>query len=155
MILVNQSTSWFMSGLLLKELKKIPVSGPILQSYARKVAQDLGDESGFKASNGCLERFRVRYNVNFRVISGEGAAVDQDTVSDWKMRLSTMLEQYNPVDIYNCDEMGLYYKLMPGRSLIINKDDCIGVKRSKDRFTVLLCVNWTGNDKLKPLVVGK
>jgi predicted DNA-binding protein YlxM (UPF0122 family) len=142
---------WFTA----QRAKKIPVSGPILQTYARKVAQELGDESGFKASNGWLERFRIRYNVHFRVISGEGAAVNQDTVTDWKTRLSTILEQYNPVDIYNCDETGLYYKLMPDRSLVVNKEDCIGGKKSKERFTVLLCANWAGNDKLKPVVIGR
>ena len=89
------------------------------------------------------------------MISGEGAAIDEHTVSDWKTRLSTIFEQYNPVDIYNCDETGLYYKLVPGRSLVISKEDCIGGKKSKERFTVLLCANWMGNDKLKPLVTGK
>ena len=69
---------WFIA----QRAKNIPVSGPILQTYARKVAQELGDESEFKASNGWLERFRVRYNIHFRVTSGEGAAVDEDTVSD-------------------------------------------------------------------------
>ncbi|CAF3728391.1 unnamed protein product [Rotaria socialis] len=117
---INQLVyEWFTA----QRAKRIPVSGPLLQAYARKAAQELGDESGFKASNGWLERFRVRYNVHFRMISGEGASVDQDTVSDWRARLSTILEQYNPVDIYNCDETGLYYKLMPDRSLVINKEE--------------------------------
>ena len=69
---------WF----VLQRAKKIPVSGPILQAYAKNVAQELGDSSGFRASNGWLERFRSRYNVRFRLISGEGAAVDDDTVND-------------------------------------------------------------------------
>ena len=55
---------WFTA----QRAKKFPVSGPMLQTYARKVAQELGDESGFKASNGWLERFRVRYNVHSRMI---------------------------------------------------------------------------------------
>ncbi|CAF1511283.1 unnamed protein product [Rotaria sp. Silwood1] len=59
------------------------------------------------------------------MILGEGTAVDLDTVTDWKTLLSTILEQYNPVDVYNCDETSPYYKLMPDRSLIVNKDDCI------------------------------
>ncbi|CAF4468475.1 unnamed protein product, partial [Rotaria sp. Silwood2] len=135
--------------------KKIPVSGPIFQTYARQIAQELGDKSGFKASNGWLKRFRVRYNVHFRMISGKGAAVNQDTVIYWKTRLSTILEQYNPVDVYKCDETSLYYKLMSDRSLIVNKDDCIAGKKSKERFTVLFCANWTGNDKLNSVVIGK
>ncbi|CAF1622589.1 unnamed protein product [Adineta ricciae] len=149
---INESVyEWFVA----QRAKKIPVSGPILQTYARKVARELDGESEFKASNGWLERFRTRYNVNFRVISGEAAAVCEETVADWKSRLATILEEYNPGDVYNCDETGLYYKMMPDRSLVVNKEDCVGGKKSKERFTVLLCANWAGNDKLKPVVIGK
>ncbi|CAF3356135.1 unnamed protein product [Rotaria sp. Silwood2] len=149
---INDSVyEWFVS----QRAKKIPVSGPILQAYAKKVAQELNDSSGFKASNGWLERFRVRYNVNFRVISGEGAAVDVHTIKDWKVRLPQIIEHYSPVDIYNCDETGLFFKLMPDRSLVVNADDCRGGKKSRDRFTVLLCANWAGTHKLKPMVIGE
>ncbi len=142
---------WFVA----QRAKKIPVFGPILQTYARKIAEELGDASGFKASNGCLERIRIRYNVHFRVISGEGAAVDNDTVEDWEARLPTILQHYDPADVYNCDETGLFYKLMYDRSLVVNKDDCIVGKKSKERFSGLLCANWAGTDKLKPVVIGE
>ena len=39
---------WF----VLQRAKKIPVSVPILQAYAKNIAQELDDSSGFKASNG-------------------------------------------------------------------------------------------------------
>ncbi|CAF3381248.1 unnamed protein product [Rotaria sp. Silwood1] len=149
---INESVyEWF----ALQRAKKIPMSGPILQAYARRIAQELDDASTFKASNGWLERFRTRYNINFRVISGEGASVDQNITDDWKLRLLTILQNYNPADIYNCDETGLFYKLMPDRSLVINKDDCIGKKKSKERLTILLCANWLGTHKIKPMVIGK
>ncbi|CAF4196759.1 unnamed protein product, partial [Rotaria sordida] len=147
---INESVyEWFVS----QRAKRIPVSGPILQAYARRIAQELDDASTFKASNGWLERFRKRYNINFRVISGEGASVDQNIVGEWKLRLLTILQDYNPADIYNCDETSLFYKLMPDRSLVIDKDDCTGKKKSKERFTVLLCANWLGTHKLKPVVI--
>ncbi len=142
---------WFAA----QRAKKIPVSGPILQGYARQIAHDLGDTSGFKASNGWLERFRTRYNVRFRAISGEAAAVNTDTMDDWKKRLPKIIEGFDPKDVYNCDETGLFFKLMPDRSLVINKDDCVGGKRFKGRFTVLLCANWNGSDKMKPIVIGR
>ncbi len=142
---------WFVSQCA----KKLPISGPILQEFARKVAQQLDDTSTFKASNGWLERFRNRYNIHFRVISGEGASVDQNIIDDWKQRLSLIIKDFNPCDIYNCDETGLFFKLMPDRSLVIDKDDCIGKKKSKERFTVLLCGNWLGTHKLKPVVIGE
>ncbi|CAF1502617.1 unnamed protein product [Didymodactylos carnosus] len=35
------------------------------------------------------------------------------------------------------------------------KEECNGGKKSKERYTILLCVNSTGEEKLKPLVIGK
>ena len=40
--------------------KKIPVSGPVLQQYSQNIATELGDTSDLKASNGWLDRFRMR-----------------------------------------------------------------------------------------------
>ena len=95
---------WFVA----QRSKKIPVSGPILQEYAKKVAIEINGTSSFKASNGWLERFRARHNIQFRVISGEGAAVNTGTGKDWKARLPKILEDCHPTDIYNCDEIGLF-----------------------------------------------
>ena len=71
------------------------------------------------------------------------------------MRLSTIIEHYDPTDVFNCDETGLFYKLMPDSSLVIDKNDCRGGKKSKERYTVMLCANWAGTEKLKPVVIGE
>ena len=142
---------WFVA----QRSKKIPISDSILQECARNVAAELGDTSGFKASNGWLDRFRTRYNIRFRVVSDEAEAVDDNTIEDWKSRLPVILEHYNPVDVYNCDETSLFFKMLPNRSLVIDKGNCKDGKRSKERVIVLLCTNWAGTDKLKPLVISE
>ncbi|GBM23163.1 hypothetical protein AVEN_147080-1 [Araneus ventricosus] len=43
--------------------KKIPVSGPMIQHKAKELADALGIEN-FSASDGWLERFRIRNNIN-------------------------------------------------------------------------------------------
>ena len=58
-------------------------------------------------------------------------------------------------DIYNVDESGLFYHLMPARTLAFKGDNCNGGKNSKDRLTVLLCANANGSDKMTPLIIGK
>ena len=135
--------------------KNIPINGPVLQEYAREIGKQLYGSDKFKASNGWLEKFRTRYNINFRVISGESRAVNQNTIDDWKSRLLSIIEHYDPADIFNCDETGLFYKLMPDKSLTVDKNDCKGGKKSKERITVMLCTNWSGEEKLKPVVIGK
>ncbi|CAF2706287.1 unnamed protein product [Rotaria sp. Silwood2] len=103
---------------------------------ARQIRQQLGDSvaGDFKAKS---------------------ASVDNITVDEWKIRLPLIIDQYNPNDIYNADETGLFFKALPDRSLVIAKEKCKGGKKSKERFTILLCTNMTGTDKLKPLVIGK
>jgi predicted DNA-binding protein YlxM (UPF0122 family) len=144
---------WFVA----QRSKNIPISGPLLQERARQIRQELGGPNGddFKASNGWLEKFRKRHGIQYRTICGESAAVDLTTVNEWKKRLSTIIDKYDPNDIYNADETGLFYKALPNRSLVTAKDTCKGGKRSKERFTVLLCTNMTGTDKLKPFLIGK
>ncbi|CAF1418298.1 unnamed protein product [Adineta ricciae] len=148
----DQVFDWF----VIQRSKNIPISGPIIQEYARNIAEQLGDTTGtFKATNGWLDRFRTRYNIQFRLICGESRSVDVNVVEDWKIRLPNIIEHYNPSYVFNFDETGLFYKLMPDRSLTLDKNDCKGGKKSKDRYTVMLCANWLGNEKLKPIVIGK
>ena len=74
---------WFVA----QRAKGISISGPVLQEYARKIAEQLDPSTSFKESNGCLDRFRIRYNIQFRVIYGESRAVYQNVIEDWKTRV--------------------------------------------------------------------
>ncbi|CAF4516529.1 unnamed protein product, partial [Rotaria sp. Silwood2] len=136
--------------------KNIPISGPLLQEKALQIAEELGVPSGeFKASNGWLEKCRHRHMMEYRQISGESSSVSTTTTEEWKHRLLTIIGGYNEDDIYNTDETALLFKAIPDRSLVLKKEKCKGGKHSKERYTVLLCSNCSGTDKLKPLVIGK
>lgn len=56
------------------------------------------------------------------------------------------------MNVLNCDETSLFYKLMPDRPFVINKNDCKGGKKAKDMCTMLLCTNWFGTNKLSRLL---
>jgi hypothetical protein len=62
---------------------------------------------------------------------------------------------YEPRDVYNEDETGLFFNVLPDRTLVYKGESCDGRKNSKDRLTVLLCVNSDGSDKQVPIVIGK
>ena len=64
-------------------------------------------------------------------------------------------ECYEPRDIYNADETGLFFNVFPDRTLAYKGESCHGGKISKDRLTVLLRVNTDGSDKKVPIVIGK
>ena len=144
---------WFVA----QRSKNIPISGPLLQERARQICQQLDGPKAdnFKASNGWLENFRIRHGIQHRIICGESAAVDPTIVDEWKNRLGSIIDSYDPNDVYNADETGLFFKALPNRSLVTAKDTCKGGKRSKERFTVLLCTNMTGTNKLQPLLIGE
>ena len=61
----------------------IPVTGPMLQAKAAEIASSLPTEK-FSASNGWLEAFWHRNNINFRALCGESANVDKEAADDWK-----------------------------------------------------------------------
>jgi len=49
--------------------------------------------------------------------------------------------------MYNADEFGLFFKLIPDKSLVLKDETiCHSGKLSKDRLTVLTCSNWFGTD---------
>jgi hypothetical protein len=69
--------------------------------------------------------------------------------------LPSFLEGYEPRDVYNADETGLFFNVLPERTLAYKGETCHGGKHSKDRLTLLLCVNSDGSDKQLLIVIGK
>ncbi|UYV74490.1 TIGD6 [Cordylochernes scorpioides] len=61
----------------------------------------------------------------------------------------------NAANIYNADETGLFFQLIPDRTLAHKDENYHGVKRMKQRITALLCCNSTGTDKRRLLIIGK
>lgn len=133
----------------------LPVSGPIMREKAEELALRM-DIEDFKCSDGWISRFKERHGLAFKSVSGEAAAVDKVVSTDWKQtRLQCLLQKYAPCDIYNADEMGLFFKCLPDQTLCRKGERCIGGKLSKERITVMVCANMDGSHKLDLFVVGK
>jgi Tc5 transposase DNA-binding domain len=77
----------------------VPLSGPIIQQKAKLFAAKLGIEQ-FEASNGWLT------NVD--------TAVAEDWIENVLPGLIEGYELYEPRDIFNTDETGLFFKCLPG-----------------------------------------
>ncbi|XP_025196277.1 tigger transposable element-derived protein 4-like [Melanaphis sacchari] len=133
--------------------KNVPLSGPIIQAKALEVAREIECDD-FKASNSWLESFKVRHNLVFKSICGESTSTNLTIVNKWKSKISEIMIGYEPQNIFNAYETGLFYRALPDKTFSYKGESCSGGKIAKERLTILLCVSMSG-EKLKPLVIGK
>ncbi|GBL81919.1 Tigger transposable element-derived protein 4 [Araneus ventricosus] len=132
-----------------------PISWNVFKEKSLEFANELG-ESSFVASNGWLQRFNSRHNLSFKKLCGEAADFDSSSLKEWKdVVLRDILERYESANVFNVDECGLFYRILPDRTLCFNGEKCVGGKKSKERLTVLLAANMDVSEKIIPLVIGK
>jgi len=73
------------------------------------------------------------------------------------VKFREIVEQYEllPCQVYNIDETGLNYKMIPKKILASSNDTMEGTKHIKDRLTIASCSNADGTHKLPLFVIGK
>jgi hypothetical protein len=126
----------------------IPNDGTTLREKAKIIAAQLNIDN-FSASSGSISRFKDRHGLVFKKLAGESAEVSVESTDAWLESLPSLLEGYEPRNVYSADEMGLFFNVLPNRTLAYKGESCHGGKHSKDRLTVLLCVNSDGSDKCR------
>ena len=136
----------------------IPLSGPFMMQHAGELAEKLGVPSGeFKCSNGWLDRFKDRHGISFKRICGEENYVDtgSEQMAEWHRTLIMILKKYDPKNVYNTDETGVFFRCLPDKTLEFKDLDCHGGKQKKERITAMVCANMSGTDKRPLLVQGR
>jgi hypothetical protein len=108
----------------------IPVDGAILWGKVKIIAAHLNIEN-FTPSKGWIARFRDRHGLVYKKLAGESAAVDSKSTETWLERLPSLLEGYEQRDIYNADQTGLFYNVLPDRILALKGVSCHGGKTLK------------------------
>lgn len=146
---------WF----LRQRERNAPISGLILKEKAKYFHENLYDKnSTFSASSGWLQKFKKRFGIRFLTITGEKLSSQPELVSPFLRKLEEKIKDLN-LDynqVYNADETGLYWKLLPGKTYVSSEEKTApGRKVAKERITFLACTNATGLHKLTPLVIGK
>ena len=135
--------------------QNISVIGQLLQEKAREIAAQL-QISEFRASNGWLEKFLRRHSITLKSVQGEVGDINWIEVNNWQQgALQDILKQYSPNDIFNVDETGLFWRLLPNKTLSFKGERCTTGKKSKERITILVGANMTGTEKVPLLVIGK
>jgi len=84
----------------------------MLAEVAESLAQKM-DLSEWKCSNGFLEHFKKHHNTAFKVAAEEAASIEHDAVNDWVSHLPKIIDGYSANNIFNMDESGVFYKILP------------------------------------------
>ena len=140
--------------LLVVRSRDVAVPALVFKTNAIEFAEKLNVEN-FKASDGWLDYWKKRFNVSFKMISGESNACTDEMVAPWEQAtLPTILFKYDLNQIYNVDEFGLFYCAQPSKSLHLKNENCVDGKHSKLRLTGLTAANAIGQ-KLRWFVISK
>ena len=109
----------------------------------------------FVASSGFQWRFCEMFGLGNLTISGEKLSSDSLSAEQFINGFSAMIEGYSVDQIFNCDETGLYFKMLPGHTLASVHNQPDETKKAKDRVTINACANASGTIKLPLLLIGK
>ena len=143
---------WFIQ----ERARGTPISGPVLTQKALQFYGQLNDDAPpdeFKASSGWLDRFKRRHEIRQHEIR------QIDSIQPFIIKLFDLIQQNDtlqPDQLYNADETGLFWRLLPDNTLVSAHEMAApGIKSARERITQLCCTNAIGNHKLKPMVIGK
>lgn len=135
-----------------------PLSGPILKEKALLLHSKIEDGGQFSASEGWLTRWKKRHGVHFIGVCAEKLSADALAAS----KLPTKFQDYiterglHPEQVYNMDETGLNFKLLPQKTFATSQEKSApGFKTNKERLTVGVCSNASGTHKIPLFVIGK
>ncbi|XP_066531040.1 tigger transposable element-derived protein 1-like [Hoplias malabaricus] len=139
---------------IIREKARI-IYGDLLQDMPG-TSQGQGQEESFKASRGWFEKFKARTGIHSVVRHREGASADVKEAEEFVTTFAEFVdaEGYVAQQVFNCDETVLFWKKMPKRTYITQEEATIsGHKPMKDRLTLALCANASGDCKVKLLLV--
>ena len=101
----------------------MPISGTILCEKTKQFNKQLHAQEetipSFTASSGWLWRFCNRHSIRSLRLEGEKLSADTESPESFNKELQDVMECEGLTleQIYNCDETGLYYKMLPTNTL--------------------------------------
>ena|SRR5438128_10820706 len=100
-----------------------------------------------------MYNFKKRKNIKQYRVTGEAGSAPAEDLPKYRQELKSLISQYNSEDVYNADETALYWKLEPSKTLA--RRPVTGIKKPKDRITIMLACNLTGPHKLPAVFIHK
>ena len=125
---------------------------------ASELHQKMDLDSEFTASKGWLWRFCKCHGIRELSFQGEKLSADATAIDPCKRKLHEVMgkEGLTLEQLYNCDETELYYRMMQAKTLASRYENgAEGMKKQKDRVTLMERSNATGNHRLPLVLIGK
>ncbi|XP_065840186.1 jerky protein homolog-like [Oscarella lobularis] len=141
-----------------KRQQGIPVSGPLLCEKAKQLHEKMGKTDTFLATSGWQTKFCKRYGIREISLQGEKASADEKAACEFVEKFQKFIseEKYSLDQIFNLDETGLQFRLLPEKTLAgAFEKSAAGRKKAKDRVTLAACSNASGSIFLPLLMIGK
>lgn len=90
--------------------------------------------------------------IKAHVQHGEAGSISVGDLQEQLQQAQALIAQYQPCGIYNCDETGLFWKMVPDRSLSTLR--LPGTKKEKHRISFHFCCNADRSHKLPLWFIG-
>ena len=91
-------------------------NSPCLSDY------EVDEMTIFKASESWEGKFARSQRWKSRALHGEAGGIDVDDVEPDIAIIREKIKKYDPNNVYNMDETGLFFKVLPNRSYVNEKD---------------------------------
>lgn len=134
------------------------LNGEVIKIKAKKLLHQANlhlrddEKLSIQFSKGWMERFKKRHNLRFRRVHGEEKSADTDAIRQEMPRIHEVMACYKEKDVWNADELGLFYRQPPSWTLASGAVS--GCKKEKNRLTFLACCNSDGSEKFPLMIIG-
>ena len=99
----------------------VPLTDMILQQKGLEFANTLNIKNQIKCANGWIYRFKLRNGLQRVNFSGEANSAPLETFPEERLHLHALLAKYNEEDIYNANEIELFFCMEPNQTLSTGK----------------------------------
>ena len=149
----------------------MPVTRDVLRSFGRSTVATLLAEPAtsaavrarvedFKAGEKWAKNFVKRNKVLSARLHGEAGSVDPAAIEKGMEEVRSLCAKYPARFIFNVDETGIQWKLMPRRTYLSSSEDRKKARGSKsmyfkDRMSAIMCSNADGTAKVDMAIIGR
>ena len=109
----------------------------------------------FTVSNGWLQKWKISYGIREKRVNDKADEGSAETVNAWMEILWELTKDHYPIDIWNMDETGCFFKALPEKCLAEKKSQATGGKKSKTILTIASFVSAAGEKVIEPVIIWR